>query len=85
MNSTGQIPTPRSGHSAIILNTHMFIFGGTSGSIYYNELFQYDALTDRWQLLLPSGPLPSGRANHAAVVTRTGNLLIVGGLTGNPY
>ena len=59
----------------------MFVFGGTSGSMYYNELFRYDVITDRWQLLLPSGDLPSGRANHAAVLTRTGNLLIVGGLT----
>ena len=82
LNSTGQVPTPRSGHSAVILNTRMFVFGGTAGSVYYNELFVYDAVTDRWQLLLPSGSLPSGRANHGAVLTRTGNLLITGGITG---
>lgn len=85
MNSTGEIPTPRGGHSATVIGTKMIIFGGASNSVFYNTIFEYDALEDHWDLIEPSGKLPTPRSNHAASTDSAGNLLIVGGYSDSGY
>jgi N-acetylneuraminic acid mutarotase len=30
------------GHTATLVGTKMYVFGGTGGSTYYNELYAYD-------------------------------------------
>jgi hypothetical protein len=85
MNSTGELPTPRGGHSATVIGTKMIIFGGASNSVFYNTIFEYDALEDHWDLIEPSGKLPNPRCNHAASTDSAGNLLVVGGYSDSGY
>jgi len=39
LQTTGNLPFPRSGHTAIQKNNLMYIFGGFSGTKCFNELF----------------------------------------------
>lgn len=40
--ATGCIPSRRSGHSAISVETRMFLFGGVGDSKFYNDLYVLD-------------------------------------------
>lgn len=42
INATGQIPSPRQGHSATLFGTTMYIYGGSSGDGYLSDLYSFD-------------------------------------------
>lgn len=39
---SGTIPSPRSGHSAVVGNNHMYVFGGRDGNTFKSDLMEYD-------------------------------------------
>lgn len=41
----GVLPTPRASHSAVLLGSTMWIFGGASDEGYFNDLFAFDLET----------------------------------------
>lgn len=45
VEAKGDIPAPRSGHSAVQINGIMYIFGGFSGSACLNDLYALDLNT----------------------------------------
>lgn len=57
-------PNPRMGHSAVVMNGLMYVFGGTRGAGYYNDLYVYDPATDKWTQL---GTGATQRHEHVAV------------------
>ena len=85
LNSTGSIPSPRGGHSMYVLGTKVYLFGGATASLYYNDLYEYDALLDHWRLLEPQSKMPVGRNNHGYDIDFEGNLLVVGGFNDRGY
>lgn len=62
-------PQARSGHSAVIYNDSMYIFGGL-GEYRYNDLFKFDFQTHTWIEIKPNdeSKVPSKRCKHSACV-----------------
>lgn len=56
----------------------MFVFGGWNGKQYFNDLNVLDLEIMAWKRLETSGPEPSPRQGHAAILIGT-NLVIHGG------
>lgn len=68
----------RSGHTTIIYNSYLYIFGGNFNTVL-SEVFRYSINDKTFQRIFPNMTVP--RTNAAAVITNTGNaeLLIMGG------
>jgi hypothetical protein len=72
-------PSARYGHSAVLVaETKIFIFGGTNGKEYYNDLYVLDLEVMAWSQPKCEGPLPSPRQGHTAIQVGT-NMIIQGG------
>eukprot|EP00929_Paragymnodinium_shiwhaense_P038156 TRINITY_DN20213_c0_g1_i1.p1 TRINITY_DN20213_c0_g1~~TRINITY_DN20213_c0_g1_i1.p1 ORF type:complete len:621 (+),score=116.97 TRINITY_DN20213_c0_g1_i1:103-1965(+) len=75
---TGQLPTPRLGHTFTYIDGKLVAFGGyTAGGRTVNEAFAYDPETQYWAQLNTGGPLPGPRTAPSAV--RHGHELVVAG------
>lgn len=62
--TTGKIPKRRTGHTAIIYQSSMFVFGG-----YGNNLWEYQFQTKKWREWKCTGnKLPPVRDNSVAAV-----------------
>ena len=84
LGSTSNCPAGRRGHSAVIYDCGMHIYGGYQdlrGSS--SELWTFDLTTEQWHLITCSGrssAQPSGRHYHSAVVY-DGSMWVLGGMT----
>ena len=56
----------------------MYVFGGTNGQSYYNDLYILDLENNAWTKAETSGPAPSPREGHSAILVGS-NLVIHGG------
>ena len=45
LECTGEVPSQRSGHNAVMYNGAMYVFGGYDGSKRLNDLFKLDIST----------------------------------------
>ncbi|EEA20674.1 Negative regulator of mitotic exit [Talaromyces marneffei ATCC 18224] len=64
----GQIPPPRTNHTTISHNDKLYLFGGTNGSLWFNDVWCYDPRTNSWSELDCIGFVPSPREGHAAAL-----------------
>ena len=48
-------------------NQFLYLFGGTSGFDYFNDLYKLDLLTKVWTKLKPAGKQPEHRYKHCVV------------------
>lgn len=84
LGSTSNCPAGRRGHSAVIYDCGMHIYGGYQdlrGSS--SELWTFDLTTEQWHLITCSGrssAQPSARHYHSAVVY-DGCMWVLGGMT----
>ena len=83
---SGALPGPRRGHSGVLFETHLIVFGGNDGSAEsFNDLWKFD-LSDasaQWTNLSPRrNALPARRWAHTAVLYKT-TLVVFGGRSGN--
>lgn len=85
LNSTGDLPSARGGHSLTPIGSKAYLFGGSDRGISFNDLHVYDAVSDAWTLLFPTGVKPPGRSNHAAGLDSNGNLIVIGGDSNKGY
>lgn len=77
VQATGELVTPRWGHSATFVGTgRVLVAGGwgASGRLSSAELF--DPSTG---VFMPTGSMPETRNGHTATVLRSGKVLVVGG------
>ena len=59
---SGELPGPRYGHTAHILGTRMFIFGGKGpNGIFYNQVFFLDLIGWTWVSVNTASPGPDFR------------------------
>lgn len=77
----GQPPSPRYGHTTVIYNQCLWVFGGydTSG-LTCNDLHKFDLRTSTWEKIDAVGLSPPGVYHHTAVVFQ-GSMYIFGGST----
>lgn len=80
----GGVPCPRSGHSAVIYRSNMFVFGGHDGSTVLNDHYKLNLLTCTWENL-NSVNSPPGRSSHCAVVDHLTGIIYVHGGSGNNF
>ena len=66
--------TARSGHSGLVFNKKMWLFGGTTGSSYFKETFNSD--NGAWTS--NTAPGWSGRGNHVSLRFK-GKMWVIGG------
>mmetsp|Transcript_4301 Transcript_4301/g.8728 ORF Transcript_4301/g.8728 Transcript_4301/m.8728 type:complete len:188 (-) Transcript_4301:13-576(-) len=65
----GTPPSARGGHSAVLVNSDILIFGGTDGKEAFNDVWKLDVLAGRWS----KGVLPSLQAEMNALPPATAN------------
>ena len=73
VTSVGNL-TARSGHSGLVFNKKMWLFGGTTGSSYFKEIFNSD--NGAWTS--NTAPGWSGRENHVSLRFK-GKMWVIGG------
>ena len=85
VNQSGQIPTARAGHTATLIKSAMYVYGGVvdTPSGTSSELYCFDTKTRAWTEILYTGTSPGEIYNHAAVIHpwshEEGKMLVFGG------
>ncbi|KAI2639372.1 hypothetical protein GGS21DRAFT_538111 [Xylaria nigripes] len=64
----GKVPPARTNHSMITFNDKMYLFGGTNGFQWFNDVWCYDPPTNKWTQLDCIGYIPSPREGHSAAL-----------------
>lgn len=76
------VPAPRGGHSATLIGSQMYVFGGYGGSKYarrdFNDVHVLDLEAREWRQLECSGTVPDARSGHQAVVVND-LIYVIGG------
>ncbi|KAJ4407452.1 hypothetical protein N0V85_004379 [Neurospora sp. IMI 360204] len=84
VDNYGDIPGVRMGHTATMYKgDKLLVFGGENEHrTYLSDLIIFDLKTAHWTQPQVTGPIPKGRARHAAVLHQD-KLFIIGGITGH--
>ena len=77
-NVISSVNINRYGHSAVIYDGNMYIFGGHDGTNLYNTIYKYNITNNSWTLLTTNGTSPSVRYYHTAFVTKD-EMIVYGG------
>ncbi|KAK8202245.1 Negative regulator of mitotic exit [Zalaria obscura] len=64
----GQIPPARTNHSMVTWNDKLYLFGGTDGVQWFNDVWSYDPRTNSWTQLECIGYIPAAREGHASAL-----------------
>ncbi|XP_075890223.1 kelch repeat-containing protein [Nelusetta ayraudi] len=81
---TGSGPSPRSGHSACVMQERkIFVFGGWDTPVCYNDMYMLDLGLMEFSKVKTSGKAPSPRSWHGSAVLTDTKFLIHGGYNGN--
>ncbi|KAK0703583.1 hypothetical protein B0T26DRAFT_506198 [Lasiosphaeria miniovina] len=67
-NGGPKIPPARTNHSVVTFNDKMYLFGGTNGFRWFNDVWCYDPATNLWAQLDCIGYIPVAREGHAAAL-----------------
>eukprot|EP01111_Echinosteliopsis_oligospora_P012598 TRINITY_DN4332_c0_g1_i1.p1 TRINITY_DN4332_c0_g1~~TRINITY_DN4332_c0_g1_i1.p1 ORF type:complete len:487 (-),score=123.19 TRINITY_DN4332_c0_g1_i1:76-1317(-) len=78
------MPSPRSGHSAVVYDDKMFIFGGRDGNTFKNDVFVFDLEEGKWSEVATTGAKPLARYGHKAVAYDN-KMLVFGGHASHTY
>ncbi|KAJ6443987.1 kelch-domain-containing protein [Purpureocillium lavendulum] len=64
--SSPRAPAARTNHSMVTYNDKMYLFGGTNGYQWFNDVWCYDPAVNTWTQLDCIGYIPAPREGHAA-------------------
>ncbi|KAI1479763.1 hypothetical protein F4774DRAFT_418621 [Daldinia eschscholtzii] len=64
----GKVPPARTNHSMVTFNDKMYLFGGTNGFQWFNDVWCYDPAVNKWSQLDCIGYIPVSREGHAAAL-----------------
>ncbi|KAK4229558.1 putative Tip elongation aberrant protein 1 [Podospora fimiseda] len=64
----GKVPPARTNHSVVTFNDKLYLFGGTNGYQWFNDVWAYDPALNAWSQLDCIGYIPSPREGHAAAI-----------------
>uniref|UniRef100_K3WMT4 Uncharacterized protein n=1 Tax=Globisporangium ultimum (strain ATCC 200006 / CBS 805.95 / DAOM BR144) TaxID=431595 RepID=K3WMT4_GLOUD len=84
---TGIPPAARGGHTAVLADTHLLIFGGhyfggDGTFVYLNDLYRLDLNTSTWHEIVfteKDAVMPKPRYNHSALLMHGGTRMFVFG------
>lgn len=62
------MPPARTNHSMVTYNEKLYLFGGTNGYLWFNDVWCYDPVTNSWTSLDCIGYIPAPREGHAAAI-----------------
>ncbi|TVY65606.1 Tip elongation aberrant protein, partial [Lachnellula suecica] len=62
------VPPARTNHSVVTYNEKLYLFGGTNGFQWFNDVWCYDPQTNAWTSLDCIGYIPAPREGHAAAI-----------------
>ncbi|KND87354.1 Tip elongation aberrant protein 1 [Tolypocladium ophioglossoides CBS 100239] len=63
-----KVPAARTNHAVITYNDKMYLFGGTNGFQWFNDVWCYDPAINLWEQLDCIGYIPAPREGHAAAL-----------------
>ncbi|KAH3742530.1 galactose oxidase [Pelomyxa schiedti] len=75
----GEAPATRSSHTATVVETTLFSFGGGDGQIYLNDLYTFDLFKHTWKQAFVAGCSPSPRHRHTTTLVGDCLLFVFGG------
>lgn len=76
----GDVPPPLRAMTTTAVNKKLVIFGGGDGPTYYNDIYVFDTVTNRFtKPKLTSGQQPSRRRAHTACLYKNGIYIFGGG------
>ncbi|CAM9445880.1 unnamed protein product, partial [Heterosigma akashiwo] len=84
LQTTGQPPSPRYKHQALVVGRHMYIFGGGNYKPPTDriDVHRLDLDTLAWEPVLTHGPRPPARVAHSCVLdAEAGRVYLWGGFT----
>ncbi|KAJ5239636.1 hypothetical protein N7468_004255 [Penicillium chermesinum] len=64
----GQIPPARTNHSIVTFNEKLYLFGGTNGVRWFNDVWCFDPRANSWTEIDCVGFIPTPREGHAAAL-----------------
>ena len=73
-------PSARDGHSSILYDGQMVVFGGLDGSVK-NDVWSLHLISYNWTELTTSTTKPSGRSWHSSILF-DGQMIVFGGFIG---
>ncbi|TVY14696.1 Tip elongation aberrant protein 1 [Lachnellula arida] len=62
------VPPARTNHTIVTYNEKLYLFGGTNGYQWFNDVWCYDPQTNTWSSLDCIGYIPAPREGHAAAI-----------------
>ncbi|EAY19462.1 Kelch motif family protein [Trichomonas vaginalis G3] len=81
---TGEVPTPRSGASACLLDDTIIVFGGIQNNTLYNDLYTIDINTGQVKMVRTNGYPPPARSD-CYMGFHDGKLIVFGGFKSSIY
>ncbi len=72
-------PSKRWGHSVVLHNRAMIIFGGRHSQRSLSNIYSLDFITLTWSKIEPLGNIPPARDSHSAVIYNDSDMIIFGG------
>ncbi|KAF9772015.1 hypothetical protein IL306_010331 [Fusarium sp. DS 682] len=63
-----KMPAARTNHTMITFNDKMYLFGGTNGFQWFNDVWCYDPAVNKWSQFDCIGYIPAPREGHAAAL-----------------
>ncbi|TWU77062.1 Negative regulator of mitotic exit [Metarhizium rileyi] len=67
-DASSKAPAARTNHSMVTYNDKMYLFGGTNGFQWFNDVWCYDPAINKWAQLDCIGYIPAPREGHAAAL-----------------
>uniref|UniRef100_H3D8J0 Kelch repeat-containing protein n=1 Tax=Tetraodon nigroviridis TaxID=99883 RepID=H3D8J0_TETNG len=81
---TGKSPSPRSGHSACVMQERkIYVFGGWDTPVCYNDMYMLDLGLMEFSEVKTTGKAPSPRSWHGSATLSDTKFLIHGGYNGS--
>lgn len=79
--TSGDLPEPRGGHTATLVGTDVYVFGGANTEASFDDVHKLDLRHMRWSRvpLASDSSRPAARTNHAAAAEANGRLYVFGG------
>ena len=72
-------PSKRWGHSVVLHNNNMIIFGGRHSQRILSNIYSLDFTSLSWSKIEPCGNSPPARDSHSAIIYNDSDMIIFGG------